>query len=114
MALKDLIEKLKSGEDYVELEHEELPKEEKQLCIEVEKLDNFGDSDRLQRKLREGGVLLIKIRDLRARNPEELKRSVERIRRTCIAVSGDIAGLGEDWLLVTSAAARIYREPQNE
>ncbi len=114
MALKNLMGRLKGGEDYVEMEQPEDPKEEKQMMIEVERLDGFSDSDRIQRKLREGNILLVKIRDLKAKDTEELKRSVERIRRTCLAVNGDIAGLGDDWLLVTPAAAKIYREPQSE
>ncbi len=114
MALKNLMGRLKGGEEYVEMEQPEEPKEEKQMMIEVERLDGFSDSDRIQRKIREGNILLVKIRDLKAKDAEELKRSVERIRRTCLAVNGDIAGLGDDWLLVTPSTAKIYREPQSE
>jgi hypothetical protein len=114
MALKNIMDRLKSGEDYVEVDHPEEPKAERQLWVEVEKLDSFADSDRIQRKIREGNILVVRIRDLRAKDAEELKRSVERIRRTCLAVNGDIAGLGEEWLLVTPAAAKIFRESQEQ
>lgn len=114
MALKSIMGKLRSGNNYVEIDHTEEPREDKQMWIALERLDSFSDSDRIQRKIREGNILLVKIRDLRAKDAEELKRSVERIRRTCLAVNGDIAGLGDDWLLVTPAAAKVYREPQAE
>lgn len=114
MTLKNIMGKLRSGEEYVEIEHTDEQKEDKQIWIGLEKLESFSDSDRIQRKIREGNILLVKIRDLRAKDTEELKRSVERIRRTCLAVNGDIAGLGDDWILVTPATAKVYREPQAE
>jgi hypothetical protein len=114
MTLKSIVDKFKGEDSYVEVEQQEEHKEEKQLWIEIEKLDSFTDSDRIQRKVREGNILLVRIRDLRAKDMEELKRSVERIRRTCLAVNGDIAGLGDDWLIVTPATAKVFREQQSE
>ena len=114
MALKDFVGRLRSSDDYVELEHQEEQQGDRQLWIEIEKMDNFGDSDRIQKKIREGNILLVRIRELRAKDSEELKRCVERVRRTCLAINGDIAGLGEDWLLVTPSAAKVYREPKEE
>lgn len=114
MPIKKLMEKLKGGEDYVEVEHEEEQQATSQTNVEVEKLENYADSDRIQKKVREGTILLVRIRELRNKDMEEMKRSVERIRRTCMAINGDIAGLGDDWLIVTPASARIHREPREE
>lgn len=110
MAIKDFFGK--GEEDYVEIDMEE-PQESKPLFVEVERLDNYADSDRLQRKVREGSILLVKIKDLKAKDMGELKRSVEKLRKTCLAVNGDIAGMGDDWLILTPAAARVHREEQN-
>lgn len=111
MAIKDFVGKLKGDSEYVELDMEE-EQQNKQLLVEVERLDNYADSDRLQRKVREGNVLLVRIKDLKAKDMEELKRSVEKLRKTCLAVNGDIAGMGDDWLILTPAAAKVHREQQ--
>ena len=111
MAVKDFVSKLRGeSEEYVELDTEE-EQETKKLMVEVERLDNYADSDRLQRKIREGNILLVKIKDLKAKDMEELKRSADKLRKTCLAINGDIAGMGEDWLVLTPAAARVHREP---
>ncbi|HLC76725.1 MAG TPA: cell division protein SepF [archaeon] len=111
MAMKDFVGKLRGGgEEYVELDTEEQA-EERKLMVEVERLDNYADADRLQRKVREGNVLIVKIKDLKAKDMEELKRSVDKLRKTCLAINGDIAGMGEDWLVLTPATARVHREP---
>jgi SepF-like predicted cell division protein (DUF552 family) len=94
------------------VEHEEEHHASSQAVIEVERLENYSDSDRIQKKLREGTIMLVRIKDLKAKDMEEMKRSVERIRRTCLAINGDIAGLGEDWIVVTPSSAKVHREKQ--
>ncbi|MBI4014330.1 MAG: cell division protein SepF, partial [Candidatus Aenigmarchaeota archaeon] len=79
------------------------------LTIQVEKLSSFADANRIQEKVRSGRILLVKIRELREKDVAELKRAVTRVRKTCLAVDGDIAGIGEDWLLVTPKTAKINR-----
>jgi len=88
-------------------------KSDKRLLVEVERLDNYADSDRLQRKVREGSILLVKIKELKAKDMEELKRAVEKLRKTCLAINGDIAGMGEDWLIMTPPSAKVHREEQS-
>ena len=113
MAIKDLMGKLKgSDEEFVELDMEE-EQVDKKLLVEVERIDNYADSDRLQKKVREGNILLVKIKDLKAKDMEELKRSVEKLRKTCLAINGDIAGMGEDWLVLTPSTAKVHREQQD-
>lgn len=101
----------KQPEDYMELDLQDEQKQDK-LLIQVEKLESFNDSDRVQQKLRDGYVLLIKIKDLKEKDMTELKRAVAKIKKTCLALNGSIAGLGEDWLLATNSSARIHQEVQ--
>ena len=99
----------KEPEEYMELDLQEDKPREK-LLIQVERLDSFGDSDRIQQKLRDGYVLLIKVKDLKEKDMNELKRAVAKIKKTCLALNGSIAGLGEDWLLATNSSAKIHQE----
>ncbi|MBI4896212.1 MAG: cell division protein SepF [Candidatus Aenigmarchaeota archaeon] len=105
------LDKMRSGseEEFVELEH---PSDEQpaNLTVEIEKLENFEDADRIQQKIRDGNkILIVRVSELKNRDMAELRRAVERVKRTCKAINGDIAGLGEDWLIVTDATARVER-----
>jgi len=103
------------SEEYLELEIEkDKDKAPDKLSIEVEKMQDYADSDRIQKKIRDGVILLVKIRDLKKKDMNELKRAIARIRKTCLAINGDIAGIGEDWLIVTPSSARVYREQGQE
>lgn len=96
------------GEDYVELDPEEERKSK--VPVEVERIAEYADSDRIQRKLREGSIMLVRVKELREKNVNELKRALERIKRTCEAVGGDIVGAGDDWVIVSPAMAKIVRQ----
>ena len=109
-----IMDKFRAGEDeYLQVEQ---PAEEtgpRVKMIEIEKMDSYADSDRIQKKVREGGIMLVKIRDLRTKDVSELKRAIERVKKTCLAIDGDIAGVGEDWIVVTGPAAKVHREQEN-
>lgn len=111
----DFFKKLRSEipeeDEYIELQFEEETKEEKgKVMIAVENLNNYTDSDRIQRKLREGYVVLIRIKELKEKDLEELKRAISRIKKTCMAIGGDIAGVSDDWVIATPPTASIHRE----
>jgi len=96
----------------LELEKEDGSKTAKNISVEVEKIQDYADSDRIQKKVRDGSILLVKIRDLKQKDMNELKRAIARIKKTCMAINGDIAGIGEDWMIVTPAIAKVYRESE--
>jgi SepF-like predicted cell division protein (DUF552 family) len=61
--------------------------------------------------LREGyTIALVNIRPLRDRDLVELKRAINKLKKTCDAVDGDIAGFGDDWIAVVPAFASIHRD----
>lgn len=109
MGIADKFRGLNLEEDFIELDISEEEAEDK-VAVQVEKLQNLADAERIQHKVREGRVLLVKVRDLRARDISELRRALERVKRTCHAVDGDIAGLGEDWVLACGAQAKVHRQ----
>jgi len=108
MTIKGIFDKFKD-EDYVELPSGEEEAPSGKVLIEIETMNAITDSDRILRKVRGGSILLVKIKELRERDIGELKRAVEKVKRTCIAIDGDIAGIGEDWLVVTPSIARVHR-----
>lgn len=74
-------------------------------------LEDFEDIKQVIDSLREGyTIALINIRPLRDRDLIELKRAINKLKKTCDAIEGDIAGFGEDWVAVVPSFAAIHRE----
>lgn len=94
------------GEDFLEMNAEE---EEGKVGVKIESLDSYSDTERIQGLVREGNVVFLRIRDLRQKDINELKRAVEKLKRTCTAMNGDIVGVDEDFLVITPQFAKIYR-----
>ncbi len=94
--------------DWVELDSSAF-KEDFSVNVRVETLKDFADTARIQSLVREGNIVFLKIKGLRQRDLSELKRSVEKLKKTCVAMDGDIVGVDEDFLVLTPNYAKIFR-----
>lgn len=109
--LRELMPKGKSKEasdEYMEL-GEDAMRSDGKVGVRIETLAGYSDTDRIQRLVREGNVVFLRIKDLRAKDIAELKRSVDKLRKTCTAMNGDMVGVDEDFLVITPQYAQIYR-----
>ena len=95
-------------EDRVELD-ENAFKEERQVSVAVENLKAFSDAERIQGMVREGKLVFLRIKEMRENDINELKRAVERLKKTINASDGDIVGVDEDVLIVCPPFARVFR-----
>jgi SepF-like predicted cell division protein (DUF552 family) len=101
--------KIKKDEDeFIELQPDHFD-EKMNVTVKIDSLGGYTDTDRIQSMLRNGNVIFLKIRDLREKDINELKRSVDKLRKTCLAMNGDIVGIDEDYLIVTPSFAKIFR-----
>jgi SepF-like predicted cell division protein (DUF552 family) len=99
------------GEDaYVELETGAVETPGGKVAIKVDKIEDFADSDRIQKHLRDGSIVIVKIKPLKEKDLSELKRAIDKLRKTCVACSGDIAGIDEDWIILTPKFAHVARD----
>ncbi|MFQ6009830.1 MAG: cell division protein SepF [Candidatus Aenigmatarchaeota archaeon] len=99
------------GEDeYIELDTTATTTSTGKIPIRVDKIDDFSDSDRIQKLIRGGSIVLVKIKSLKDKDLSELKRAIDKLRKTCVALNGDIAGIDEDWIILTPSFAHIARE----
>ncbi len=96
-------------EDYVELTADgDVPKA--RIVVRPFIIQDFSDIKPALDALREGyTIALINIGPLRERDMIELKRAVNKLKKTCDAIDGDIAGFGEDWVVVTPSFASVHR-----
>ena len=114
-------EKLKSGNseqdsetsDYVELDTEGDSLSKSQLVVRPFIIEDFEHVKPIIDTLREGHtIVLVNIKPLRDKDIIELKRAISKLKKTCDAIEGDIAGFGEDWIAAVPSFARIYRGPK--
>ncbi|MBD3361347.1 DUF552 domain-containing protein [Candidatus Woesearchaeota archaeon] len=106
-------EELDSNEpEYVELDHENAESKQK-VIVRPFQLDDFEDIKPILDALREGyTIALVNIRPLKDRDIIELKRAINKLKKTTDAIEGEIAGFGEDYIVVTPAFATIHKTQQ--
>ena len=100
------------SEEYVELDHGEGGKEDPRSRILVRPfvMEEFEDIKEILDVLREGSTIaLVNIKPLKEKDLVELKRAISKLRKTCDAIDGDIAGFGEDYVVAAPYFARIHR-----
>jgi len=104
-------------EEYVEVGHEAGALEEGKAKIIVRpfSIEDFEDIKPVLDSLREGyTIALINIKPLKEKDLIELKRAINKLKKTTEAIEGDIAGFGEDYIVVTPSFASIHRAKETE
>lgn len=98
--------------EYVELENDNESMRSK-VVVRPFMLEQFDDVKPILDSLREGyTIALVNIRPLKDKDLVELKRAINKLKKTTDAIEGEIAGFGDDFLVVTPAFASIYRSKQ--
>ena len=101
-------------EDYIELGLDQASGKKSKVTVRPFIIDDFADIKPVLDSLREGyTIALVNIRQLKEKDIIELKRAINKLKKTCDAVDGDIAGFGEDWVVVTPSFASVYRNPRD-
>ncbi len=100
-----------SSHEYVEIGTDIAADNTAQIMVRPYTIDDFADIKPILDALREGyTIALINIRPLKDRDIIELKRVINKLKKTCDAIEGDIAGFGDDYIVVTPGFARIFRD----
>ena len=99
-----------SGNEYIEID---LDKEQKQnkVFVKLFVLKDYEDVNEILNSLREGyTIAIIDIKVLRQKDSIELKRAISKIKKTTDALEGNIAGFGENTVIVTPSFATIHKD----
>ncbi len=103
------------GEDYLEIDTEQVAKPRSKILIRPFVVKEFEDIKPAVDALRDGyTIALVNIRPIKDKDVIELKRAVNKLKKTCDAVNGDIAGFGEDWIVATPSFAQVHRNTLNK
>jgi len=101
-------------EGYVELGAEQGAGESK-ITVRPFVLQDFESIKPILESLRDGHtVALINIQALKEKDLVELKRAINKLKKTCDAIEGDIAGFGDDWIAAVPSFAKIHRAKKEE
>jgi len=105
-------DEIEQQSEYVELENDgEITRSK--VLVRPFMLEDFDDVKQVLDSLREGyTIALVNIRPLKEKDLVELKRAINKLKKTTDAVEGEIAGFGDDYLVVTPSFASIYRSKQ--
>ena len=102
-------------DDYVEIDTKKELGTKSKIVVKPFIIQDFSDIKEPLDSLREGyTIALINIKALKDKDIVELKRAVTKLKKTCDAIEGDIAGFGDDWIVVTPSFAHVYRNTQTE
>lgn len=120
MAFKDFLNKLSgkivikkpegTKEEFIELEPNEVRKKAAKIYVKYFVLTDFADIKPVIDALREGyTIALLKIKPLKDKDMNELKRAISKIKRTCEAIDGEIVGIDEDWIIAVPNFIEVYK-----
>lgn len=100
------------GEDeYVELDTSGQDVTKTKILVRPYAISDFADVKAILDALRDGRTIaLVNIKPLKDKDIVELKRAINKLKKTCDAIEGDIAGFGDDYLVLTPSFAQIHRE----
>ena len=102
-------------EDYVELGADTGSEAGSKILVRPFVITDFESIKPILDALREGHTIaLINIRPLKDKDIVELKRAINKIKKTSDAIEGDIAGFGDNWIAAVPSFAHIYRNKTKE
>jgi len=118
MGLFDFFKSKKSDEDieseveegYVELDTDSQGEIKTKIIVRPFIMKDFESIKPILDCLRQGRtIVLVNIRPLKDKDLIELKRAISKLKKTTDAIDGEIAGFGEDYIVIAPSFAQIYR-----
>lgn len=95
--------------DYIEIDLGQEVKKSK-VIVKPFILKKFEDVNTILNSLREGYTIgIVDIKPLKSKDIIELKRAIAKIKKTADALEGNIAGFGENIIIITPQFAEIYK-----
>jgi len=110
--IKNMFGKKKEGSDdeYIEIDTSRDSVKRQKILVRPFILKEFDDVNPILDSLRTGyTIALVDIRYLKGKDMVELKRAISKLKKTCDALEGNIAGFGDNMLIITPSFAEVYR-----
>ena len=88
-------------------------KDKEVLCktyLKAMPLRDLADLEEIKNEVKNGNVLILRITPLASKSIEDVKRAVNELYEFAESISGDIARLGEERVVICPQNIRIWRE----
>ena len=107
----DYYDEEKTDKDgYVEVDEAQSQTESSGVTVRTFSLDDFEAVKPILEAMRLGEtVCLVNIKPLKEKDIIELKRAINKLKKTCTAIEGDIAGFDDDWIVIVPQSVSIYK-----
>jgi SepF-like predicted cell division protein (DUF552 family) len=102
--LRGVIDKIIGKDDSVEETQEE-------IYIKAIPLRVYEDVDIIKSEVRSGNIIITNVSPLAKHNIEDVKRAINELNEYATLLSGDIARLGEERIILTPKTVKIWRSP---
>ncbi|MCH8519817.1 MAG: cell division protein SepF [Nanoarchaeota archaeon] len=101
-------------DEYLALNESEIivnnPKREYDVEVQVFVLDDYEHIRKILDTIRsETTMCLIDIHLLRNKDPDELKKAIDKLKKTVEAVSGELIGFHENWIMAIPKNVKVRR-----
>ena len=102
---------LMGDDDYVHIDSHAEAHADAKLLVRPYNLEEFTDVKEILEGQRAGNIIaLINIRPLKEKDMIEVKRAINKLKKSCEATGGSIAGFGENWIVVSPSGIEIMRQ----
>lgn len=104
-----------AGEEFIELKPSGTDFGGAKLVVKYFTLTDFAEVKDVLDSLRDGyTIAFVKIKPLKDKNLNELRRAIDKIKKTCFALEGEVVGLEEDWIVAAPPYVKVFRGSKNE
>lgn len=108
---EDFYEAEKNTNEYIELSESLKDKEQDKVYIKYFVLNDFTDTKGIIDALRLGNTICwVKIKPLKQKDITDVKRAIGKIKKTCEAISGDVLGIDEDYILAVPPFVEVLKK----
>lgn len=107
MGIFDIFKGKRPAQDSVEFPEDNEPQEK--LTVRIENITGLGDVERVGAYLRQGNVVLVKIKDLQRKDVGLFQTSLQKMKRLSTQFNWDMVALQEGYVILTPSFARIER-----
>ena len=84
------------------------------IYIKSVDLENLSSIQQVSGELERGNIVIVYIGRLQYGQNRELRRVVDQLRGVCRSIGGDIAQLGQDYIVVTPPFVRIFKKTNSQ
>jgi SepF-like predicted cell division protein (DUF552 family) len=96
--------------ELVELDATTKSSDSSDMKVAAETISEFDDVEEVQEKLRSGMTVWVNIGPVKSGDMGDLKRAVNRLKKTVSSIDGDMAGVDEDYIIACPDDVEIVRE----